>query len=217
MSALVFDLDGTLVDSAPDMAEALNRVMAARDLLGFALAEVRGFVGNGVAMLIRRAMAARGRAGEAVFADWHDAYLAAYADCICVETRLYPGVAEVLDGLAGHRLAICTNKPQALTDALLEALDLRPRFAAVLGGDTEFGRKPDPAPLRQVAGLIGTADAVMVGDSMADAGAARAAGLPLILYTGGYRDRAVDEIAPDARFDHWDALPGLVPAMMERA
>lgn len=213
MRAVVFDLDGTLVDSAPDMAEALNRVMAARDLPGFALAEVRGFVGNGVAMLIRRAMAARGRAGEAVFADWHDAYLAAYADCICVETRLYPGVAEVLDGLAGHRLAICTNKPQALTDALLEALDLRPRFAAVLGGDTEFGRKPDPAPLRQVAGLIGAAAAVMVGDSMADSGAAQAAGWPMLLFTQGYHDRAAEAIPADARFTDWADFPAALQGL----
>lgn len=210
MKAVVFDLDGTLVDSAPDMTEALNRVMAARDLPGFALEAVRGFVGNGVAMLIRRAMAARDRAGEAVFADWHEAYMAAYADCICVETRLYPGVAAVLDGLAGRRLAICTNKPQGLTDALLEALDLRGRFAAVLGGDTEFGRKPDPAPLRRVAGLLGVDDAVMVGDSMADSGAAQAAGWPMLLFTQGYRDRAAEAIPADARFTGWAAFPAIL-------
>lgn len=202
MSALVFDLDGTLVDSAPDMAEALNRVVAARGLPGFALADVRGFVGNGVGVLIRRAMAARG-VGEADFADWHDAYMAAYADCICVQTRLYPGVAEALDGLAGRRLAICTNKPQALTDALLDALDLRGRFAAVLGGDTAIGRKPDPAPLRHVAGLMGVEGAVMIGDSLINSGAAGAAGWPMLLFTQGYRDRAPEAIPASARFTDW--------------
>lgn len=211
--ALVFDLDGTLVDSAPDMAEALNRVMAAHGQPGFALADVRGFVGNGVGMLIRRAMAARGVTGEDVFADWHAAYLAAYADCICVQTRLYPGVAEALDGLDGHRLAICTNKPQALTDALLAALDLRGRFAAVLGGDTAFGRKPDPAPLRRVAGLIGAGRAVMIGDSMADSGAAQAAGWPMLLFTQGYRDRAPDMIPASARFADWAAFPATLQGL----
>ncbi len=202
MSALVFDLDGTLVDSAPDMAEALNRVMAARDLPGFAMEDVRGFVGNGVGVLIRRAMAARG-APEAVFADWHDAYMAAYAGCICDRTRPYPGVLAALDGLAGRKLAICTNKPQALTDALLEALDLRGRFAAVLGGDTAIGRKPDPAPLRHVAGLMGADGAVMIGDSLIDSGAAQAAGWPMLLFTQGYRDRAPEAIPADARFTDW--------------
>lgn len=212
MSAVVFDLDGTLVDSAPDMAGALNRVTLAHGLPGFALADVRGFVGNGVGVLIRRAMAARG-VPEADFADWHDAYMAAYADCICEQTRLYPGVAAALDGLAGRRLAICTNKPQTLTDVLLAALDLRGRFDAVLGGDTAFGRKPDPAPLRRVAALLGVEGAVMVGDSMADSGAAQAAGWPMLLFTQGYRDRAPDLIPAAARFTDWAAFPETLRAV----
>ena len=212
MSALVFDLDGTLVDSAPDMAEALNRVVAARGLPGFAMADVRGFIGNGVGVLIRRAMAARG-VDEAAFAEWHDAYMAAYADCICVRTRLYPGVEQVLDGLAGRKLAICTNKPQALTDALLAALGLRGRFAAVLGGDSEFGRKPDAGPLRRVAGLLGVGEAVMIGDSLIDSGAASAMGWPMLLFTQGYRDRAPEAIPASARFTDWADFPAALQGL----
>lgn len=212
MSAIVFDLDGTLVDSAPDMAEALNRVVAARGLPEFAVAEVRGFIGDGVGVLIRRAMAARA-VGEEAFADWHDAYMAAYADGLCVRTRPYPGVVAALDGLEGRKLAVCTNKPQALADALLETLGLRARFAAVLGGDTAFGRKPDAAPLRRVAELIGAGGAVMVGDTAIDAGAATAAGWPMLLFTQGYRDRAPEAIPASARFTDWAEFPAALQGL----
>lgn len=210
MTPVVFDLDGTLVDSAPDMARALNAVVEARGLAPFSLQDVRAFVGNGVPMLVRRAMAARAIEGEDAFTDWHGAYMAAYARGICVQTRPYPGVIAALDALGDRPLAVCTNKPQALAEDLLGALGLRGRFAVILGGDTGAGRKPDPTPLRHVATHMGATRAVMVGDSMNDAGAAQAVGWPMLLYRHGYRDRAAEAIPADARFDDWAAFPALL-------
>ncbi|MRX50010.1 phosphoglycolate phosphatase [Paracoccus sp. S-4012] len=218
MSAVVFDLDGTLVDSAPDMHAAMNRVLEGRGHEPLELDQVRGFIGNGVPTLVRRVMAAV-EADEGGFDGWHGDYMQWYAKLICDKTQPYASVIEALDSLkaSGRRLGICTNKPQQLTEDLVAALGLADRFGAVIGGDTEFGHKPAPGPLTETVRRLGGGPAVMVGDSMADAGAARAAGLPLILYTGGYRDRGVDEIAPDARFDHWRELPRLVAAVMPPA
>lgn len=213
MIPVVFDLDGTLVDSAPDMALALNVVMGARGHRPFSLGEVRGFIGDGVPMLIHRALAARDVAGEDAYADWHDAYMQAYARGICIQSRPYPGVIAALDALGGRMMAVCTNKPQALAEDLLDALSLRARFELILGGDTGAGRKPDPTPLRHVATHMGATRAVMVGDSMADAGAARAAGWPMLLYRHGYRDRPADAIPADARFDDWAEFPALLAGL----
>lgn len=217
MTPIVFDLDGTLVDSVPDMALALNAVMDQRGQSAFTLDRVRSFVGNGVPMLIRRAMAAHDLAGEDVFTDWHAAYMAAYARDICVHTRPYPGVLAALDALADRPLAVCTNKPQALAEDLLASLGIADRFRIVLGGDTDAGRKPDPTPLRHVATHMGAMRAVMVGDSMADSGAARAAGWPMVLYRHGYRDRPAEAIPADARFDDWARLPGLLAGLPQPA
>lgn len=211
MSAVVFDLDGTLVDSAPDVQAALNRVLEMRGHPPFSLERVRGFIGNGVTLLLHRSMEAVG-APEAEFEGWRDDYLGQYGDAVCDLTRPYPGMVEALDRLVrdGYRLGICTNKPQQLTDDLLAALGLADRFGAVLGGDAGFGLKPAPQGLAEVVRRLGEGPAVMVGDSLADAGAARAAGLPLILHAGGYRDREVAEMGPDAAFEDWATLPGLV-------
>jgi len=205
--ALIFDLDGTLVDSAPDMARAMDSVLSMRGYPSLPIQRLREFVGNGVSVLVRLTMAEMG-APEADFPEWQAAYLAAYADCICVDSRPYPGVAEALDALRGHPMAVCTNKPQALAESLLDALDMR--FPVVLGGDTSVGRKPSAAPLLHVAQALKVGRALMIGDSGIDAAAARAAGMPLILFTGGYRDMTVAEIAPDAAFDDWRALPDLI-------
>lgn len=214
-AAVVFDLDGTLVDSAPDMHTALNRVLAARGHAPLSLARVRGFIGAGVPTLIRRAMAAVGVAEDG-FDDWHDAYMTSYADGICVTTRPYGGVLDALDMFAAreYRLGICTNKPQGLSDALLDRLGLTPRFGAILGGDTRFGRKPDPRPLLEVVTRLGGGKAVMVGDSTADLGAARAAGLPVLLFAGGYGGASLDLAAADGAFSDWTDLPALVIALL---
>ncbi|MBV0892570.1 phosphoglycolate phosphatase [Paracoccus sp. Z118] len=215
MTAVIFDLDGTLVDSAPDMHAALNRVLAERGRPALTLGQVRGFVGHGVPTLVRRAMVAVG-AAEDSFDDWHDGYMRCYGEGICERTTPYPGVVETLELFAarGHRLGVCTNKPQGLTEALLDRLNLTPRFAAVLGGDTPFGRKPDPGVLREVVARLGGGPAVMIGDSAADIGAARGAGHPVLLFLGGYADAALDAGAADAAFNDWAMVPGLVEAAL---
>lgn len=213
MGVVIFDLDGTLVDTVPDLQGAVNAMLAARGYPALSSDQIRSFVGNGVPEMVRRTMA-RVAAPEAEFAQWHDDFTARYEAAVCDLSHPYPGVIEALDILAaaGHRLGICTNKPQGLAEDLLEALDLAERFGAVLGGDTEFGRKPAPEGLIEVRHRLGGGPAVMVGDTIADTQAARAAGLPVLFFSEGYRDRAVEQIAPDAHFSDWAMLPDLVAA-----
>ena len=170
---LLLDLDGTLVDSVPDLAAALNRLMAARGLAAFSRAEVTAMVGDGAAVLLARAFAARRTAQDDGALD---AFLIDYTANTAVETRPFPGVIAGLDGLAaaGWRLAVCTNKPEAAARALLAALGMDHYFSAVGGGDTFPVRKPDPAhliaTLRAAGGDPGRA--VMSGDHHNDVAAA---------------------------------------------
>ena len=190
----VFDLDGTLVDSAPDIHAALDRLMARLGLPGFARTEVVGMIGDGVRALVERALAARNRPFDAAaLADFSIDYTAHAA----VATVLFPGIAEVLAGLeaSGWKLAVCTNKPAAATAALLAALGLEGRFAAVGGGDSFPMRKPDPAHVRATLELAGGTPgrAVMVGDHRNDVLAAAGAGLPCIFAGWGYGPPAMAE------------------------
>jgi len=184
---LLLDLDGTLVDTVPDLAAALNRLMRGRGLAPFTHAETASMVGDGVAVLVARAFAARGAAADAAaVTDFSADYAAHVAD----ESRVYPGVPAALRGLAaeGWRLAVCTNKPEAAARLLLTALDLSPLICAVGGGDSFPVRKPDPAhllaTLAQAGGEAGRA--VMAGDHANDVTAARAAGMPGIFAAWGY-------------------------------
>lgn len=184
---IVFDLDGTLVDSAPDLQAALNRLAAARGLAPFTRAEVVAMIGDGVRALVERALAARGQPFEdAALA----AFVADYTAHAAESTRLFPGMAGALAVLAGRgwRLAVCTNKPAAATAALLGALGLDGRFAAVGGGDSFAVRKPDPGHLRATLAAAGGDPrcAVMVGDHRNDMLAARGAGLPAVFAGWGY-------------------------------
>ncbi len=191
---LLLDLDGTLVHSVPDLAAALNRLMRTRGLEEFSHPETAQMVGDGVAKLVERAFAARGRAPDAgAVAEFSADYLAHAA----VETEPYPGVADGLRALAddGWRLAICTNKPERAARALLSALGLELRFAAIGGGDSFPVRKPDPAHLLATLHVAGgdPAHAVMAGDHANDIAAARGAGLPCIFAGWGYGPLAMAE------------------------
>jgi phosphoglycolate phosphatase len=199
---LLLDLDGTLVHSVPDLTAALNRLMAARGLSGFSQAETALMVGDGVAALVERAFAARGRSPDAVSMKEYSADYAAHA---AVETRAYPGVADGLQALAdeGWRLAVCTNKLEAAARSLLDALGLGRYFAAIGGGDSFPVRKPDPAHLLATLRAAGgePAHAVMAGDHANDVAAARGAGLPCIFAAWGYGLPAMAEGAAAVAHD----------------
>ncbi len=184
---LLFDLDGTLVHSVPDLAAALNRLMQARGLPGFSQPETALMVGDGVAKLIERAFAARGRSPDAGAVSLFSADYAAHAS---EQTRAYPGVAQGLHALAddGWRLAVCTNKLAAAARSLLGDLGLAEYFAAIGGGDSFPVRKPDPAHLLATLAAAGgdASRAVMAGDHANDVAAARGAGVPCIFVTWGY-------------------------------
>lgn len=191
---LVLDLDGTLVDSVPDLAAALNRLMAARGLPGFSRAEVTGFVGDGVAALVGRAFRARGAAQDA---DALAEFSADYGANAARETAPFPEVPETLAALAGAgwRLAVCTNKPEAPARALLAALGLAGRFAAIGGGDSFTVRKPAPGHLLATLAAAGGRPerAVMVGDHHNDVAVAAACGLPSIFAAWGYGPASAGE------------------------
>jgi len=206
----VFDLDGTLVDSAPDLHAALDRLMAAEARPGFARAEVTAMIGDGVRVLVERACAARALPfTEARLARFSADYTARAAEA----TQLFPGMAAALAALeaAGWRLAICTNKPVAATQTLLQGLGLADRFAAVGGGDSFAVRKPDPAHLLGTIASAGGSPgrAAMIGDHRNDVQAARGAGVPCLFAAWGYGSAAMAEGAA-AIADDPSALPRLL-------
>ncbi len=184
---LLLDLDGTLVDTVPDLAAALNRLMMARRMAPFNHPETAAMVGDGVAALVRKAFAQRGAEPDA---EAIASFAADYAAHAAVESRLYPNVLPVLRDLsgAGWRLAVCTNKPEGAARSLLDALALLPLMVAVGGGDSFPVRKPDPAHMTAtLAAAGGTADrAIMAGDHANDIVASQGAGLPCIFAAWGY-------------------------------
>lgn len=209
---ILFDLDGTLVDTAPDLAAAMNHVLARHGRPPLPVAAVRHLVGHGARALITRGLAA-GRAAPPAPAAVDaavPAFLAHYADHIADASRPWPGVVAALDALAaaGCRLGVCTNKPAALANALLQALGLASRFAAIIGGDAVPRPKPDAGHVLATINACGghAGDAVLVGDSAADLGGGRAAGVPVVLVSFGYSDPPAAALGADAVIDHFDAL-----------
>jgi phosphoglycolate phosphatase len=208
--AVVFDLDGTLVDSAPDICAVANGVLAGEGAAPMTLEEARGYVGSGADVFVRRMREARGIA-EREHARLLAAFLDAYEGAVAHST-LYPGVVDALAVLAGggHRLGLCTNKPLGPTRAVLAHFGLAEVFGAVLGGDSLPTRKPDPAPLRAAFEAMGATGGLYVGDSEIDAETAERAGVPFLLFTEGYRRTPAETLAHAAAFAHFDRLPALV-------
>ena len=207
---LVFDLDGTLVDSAADLRAALNQMLRERGLPPLSLAQARRMIGDGAPALVSRALAASGAEPADATGALHR-FLELYeADAVRL-TRPYPAVPETLAALRqlGYRTAVCTNKPQQATFAVLEGLGLLTLFDGIAGGDRFPVRKPDPGHLLGLIGAVGArADAAaMIGDSENDALSARAAGVPLLLMRYGYARTDPESLAADALLDHFADLP----------
>ncbi len=208
----IFDLDGTLVDSADDIAEAVNRT---REELGgtrVPVATVLGWIGDGVGHLVETALADGGL--DVPPAAAMPVFMRHYRDCLLRSPRLFPGVREALDALRAQAvpMAICTNKPEAMVAPLLDHFGIAGLFALVIGGDTLPVRKPSGAPLRHIAAHFGVAvgEALMVGDSGTDYAAARDAGMPVALVRYGY-PRGLDfaRVEAVAVVDDLRCLPGL--------
>jgi phosphoglycolate phosphatase len=210
--SVIFDLDGTLIDSAPDIHATANRVLALEGLPDQSFAQVRGFVGRGVPHLVGCLLRSAGAAADPARQERMTAAFLDLYETAVAQTLPYPGVPEALDRLAsaGHAMAICTNKPEAPTRAILRHLRLDHHFPVLVGGDRLALRKPDPAPLRLAMRENGGGEAVYVGDSEVDAETAAAAAVPFLLFTEGYRTAPVEALPHAARFSRFDALPELV-------
>jgi phosphoglycolate phosphatase len=215
---IVFDLDGTLVDTAPDLIGSLNVLFGREGLPPVPAAEARTMVGAGIKPLIERALAYDRRAFtpahvDAMFKDC----VAHYAAHIADRSRPFPGVEAALDTLArrGDRLAVCTNKLEWLSLRLLDTLELTSRFVTICGQDTYGVHKPDPEVLRRTVAAAGgvLAHAVMVGDSATDIRVARAAGIPVVAVDFGYTEVPVAELGPDRIISHFDALAEALDAV----
>jgi phosphoglycolate phosphatase len=211
--AYLFDLDGTLVDSAPDINAALNAALASAGYDRVTEADSRNWVGSGSRVLIERALGHLGAPDVDATGMQHllDAFIAYYRDHIADSSRLYPDVATTLTTLSGRGagLAVVTNKYAALSCQLLQALGLAELFGAVVGGDTLASRKPDAAPVHHACRLLGcvAADALFVGDSITDVMTARAAGCAVVCVRGGYSHGvAADALGADAVIDSIGAL-----------
>jgi phosphoglycolate phosphatase len=217
MLPIVFDLDGTLIDSLPEIAEAANGFLAEQGHAPLPIAQIGGFVGRGEAVFLERLM----RAADMDLARF-DALRPRFTE-LYVEasrrTRLFAGVPEMLADFRarGVPLGLCTNKPSGPLRAALEAASLTETFGVVVAGDSLPERKPHPAPLRFALERLGAATGLYVGDSEVDAETAERAGVPFALFTEGIRSRPLHEIPHDIAFSDFAALAGIHAAMTDRA
>ena len=221
---IIFDLDGTLIDSAPDLCHAANRMLA--ELYGAGPIPVETFatfIGQGLPKQLKRSLRHAGieNPSEEEFQRALETFKRFYGEEPAKRTVVFDGVREALDALKeqGARLAVCTNKSEDLAWKALEGLEMAHYFDALVGGETLPVRKPHPEPLLECARRLGeeAGPVFYVGDSETDEEAAKAAGFPLILYTGGYSKKPLEEIEAAARFGHFGELPGLVAGLARQA
>ncbi len=210
--SIVFDLDGTLVESAPAIRDIANALMVELNLPALDLSETRHYVGNGAARFLEQALEARSALIPEEFADRLSRFMVLYAEAPPEANRPMPSCEAAMKELAanGHRLAICTNKPMAPTRALINALGWQNLVSVVIAGDTLPERKPHPAPLLKAMAELKQPFTLYVGDSDVDAATAEAARVPFFLFTEGYRKRPVNELTYTAKFRSFEELPALV-------
>lgn len=218
MLTIVFDLDGTLIDTAADLIDTLNVVLTQEHLPAVPFATARKLIGGGARRMVERALAAEGRDYTPADIDrLYAAFIAHYADHLADRSRPYPKLDMALDELkaAGYRLAVCTNKLEWLSVRLLNLLKLAPRFAAICGPDTFGVHKPDPEMFRRTVRRAGgePAAAVMVGDSNTDVSTARAAKVPIVAVDFGYSDVPIASLKPDRIISSFADLPPAVAAL----
>src|ERR1700736_5803701 len=216
---VVFDLDGTLVDTAPDLINALNFVLDREGLPPVPLHSARNMIGGGARRLIERGLELEGRAASVGdITRLTDDFIAYYAEHIADVSRPFEGLESALDdlGALGYRFAVCTNKLEWLSKLLLDRLGLSSRFSAICGADTFGVSKPDPAILQQTILRAGgeLSSAIMVGDAGPDIGVARRAGIPVIGVEFGYTEVPIAEFRPDRLIKHMAELPAAVHSLM---
>ena len=217
---IAFDLDGTLVDTAPDLIGALNHILVREKMSPLPLDSARNLIGAGARRLLERGLEAENRqVTPAEMTKLTEDFIAYYADHIADESRPFEGLEAALDDLAarGYRLAVCTNKLEWLSRRLLDRLGLTPRFAAICGADTFGVSKPDPIILRQTVAKAGGAIAstIMVGDAGTDVGVGRRAGVPVIGVSFGYTEVPIADLKPDRLIDRMSELPGAVESLFK--
>ena len=215
-TTIVFDLDGTLVDTAPDLTHALNYALARAGQAPVSAETVRSLVGMGARVMIEEGLRRAGVTGdlESMLGD----FLVHYEANIAVESRPFPGAVEALDRLRGEgaRLAVCTNKRESLSRRLLQELELEGYFSAIAGRDTFPVAKPDPGHLTGAIRMAGgePSRAVMVGDSDVDVMTAKAASVPVVLVSFGYAGAPLSGAPPEAVIDHFDKLHGSLASLL---
>jgi phosphoglycolate phosphatase len=217
-AVFVFDLDGTLVDSLPDMLVAMNKLLADLGRPEATPDQICEWVGDGAAILVERALTALGGMPERPLGELTAAYIAHYRGHAAHASKPYPGVVETLEQLAaaGHPMAVCTNKPHALAIELLEGLGMLPLFQAVLGGDSVPAKKPNPGHLTATLAALKAEGrkALMVGDTRNDVLSARGAGIPVVAVSFGYGKIDARDLGADAVIDDFTRLPGVAAALL---
>jgi phosphoglycolate phosphatase len=218
MLTIVFDLDGTLIDTAADLIDTLNVILTRERLPAVPFETARTLIGGGPKRMIERALAAEGRTCAPAEIDrLYAGFIAHYADHLADRSRPFPKLEAALDDLtaAGHRLAVCTNKLEWLSVRLLNILKLAPRFAAICGPDTFGVHKPDPEILRRTVRRAGgePAAAIMVGDSNTDVSTARAARVPIVAVDFGYSEVPIASLQPDRIISSFADLPAALAAL----
>ena len=215
---IVFDLDGTLIDTAPDLIDTLNVVFTREGLPPVAYETARNLIGGGARAMIANGIAAEGRVLEPLkLEQMFDDFIAHYSAHVADRSRPFPGLVGALDALAvgGYQFAVCTNKLERLSVMLLEKLKLADRFEAICGQDTFGIQKPEPEILRRTIAAAGGSPqrAIMIGDSLTDICTARAASIPVIAVDFGYSERPVSEYKPDRIISNFAQLPAAIAAI----